>query len=170
VVLIALLGLVLLCLHRRKKAKKTGMYEATSAPPAELAVAQYPYEMASTSGDKYESTHAHPPPNELPAYSGQAMNSHHSPDYSRNGTEPYFPSDRATSNVQHDNSQQQASTMERRYSYPTPISPYPIGIRQESSTAARTTNAPAQFYTSPVSPDASATKGVLRHGNQNGQS
>lgn len=187
------------------------MHEAPSARPAELAVTQYPYEMSTTGGSKYESTHAHPPPNELPAYSGQApvhpdpvvihsptrshessasqghvyiapqslgahgsspqaMNSHHTTNHLHNGAEPYFPADHATVNVQHDSSQQQASTVERRYSYPTPISPYPGGTHQESSTAARRNNAPAQFYTSPVSPDASATEGVLGHGNQDGRS
>ncbi|KAH3917053.1 hypothetical protein HBH56_051690 [Parastagonospora nodorum] len=207
VILIALLSLVLFCLYRRKKAKKTGVHQAPSAPPAELAVSQHPYEMSTTGGSKYKSTHAHSFPNELPAYSGQApvhprpmiceptrshessasqghvfmasqsaashesspqaRYSHHSPNHSLNGAEPYFASEHTTFNVQQNNSQQRASTMERRYSYPTPISPYPGGTRQESSTAVNTTNAPAQFYTSPVSPDAAATGGELGQNGRN---
>lgn len=69
--LIAILGLILLCLHRRKEAKKAGVHEAPSAPPTELAVNPYhPHEMSTTTASKYVSAHEPPGLNELPAYSG----------------------------------------------------------------------------------------------------
>ncbi|KAH7389351.1 hypothetical protein DE146DRAFT_160791 [Phaeosphaeria sp. MPI-PUGE-AT-0046c] len=69
-VLIVILGLVLFCLHRRKKAKKTGGQNVPSAPPAELDVTSIPHEMSTSGASKYVAAHERPYPNELPAYSG----------------------------------------------------------------------------------------------------
>jgi FtsZ-interacting cell division protein ZipA len=97
VVLIAILGLILFCLQRRKKAKKTGVHEAPSAPPAELANNQYhPHEMSTTTNaTKYVTAHDRPSPNELPAYSGYGQTQpqdpryNHSPSNSQNLSQPY---------------------------------------------------------------------------------
>jgi hypothetical protein len=70
--LIAVLCLVLFCLHRRKKAKKNRAPSTPAAPPAELAVTQYPHEMSSPGASKYVSAHERSVPNELPIYSGPA--------------------------------------------------------------------------------------------------
>lgn len=70
VVLIAILALILFCLHRRKKAKKAAGQNVPAAPPAELDVTSIPNEMSTTNASKYVAAHERPYPNELPAYSG----------------------------------------------------------------------------------------------------
>jgi hypothetical protein len=96
-VLIAILCLTLFCLNRRKKAKKNGVHEAPSAPPAELANNQYhPHEMSTTTNaSKYVAAHDRASPNELPAYSGygqthpQEPSYDHSPSNSQSLSQPY---------------------------------------------------------------------------------
>lgn len=51
--LIAILSLILLCLHRRKKALKQGNKQHSSPPPAELAVTPITHEVSSSATNKY---------------------------------------------------------------------------------------------------------------------
>jgi hypothetical protein len=85
----------LICLHRRKKARKDGVHEAPSAPPAELVVTRFPYEMSTTDTNKYVPTHERSSPNELPAYSGHTsiqhrpMNYNHTPSHDSHASQAY---------------------------------------------------------------------------------
>jgi hypothetical protein len=79
--LIAILCLVLFCLHRRKKAKKNRVDDPASAPPAELAVTQIPHEMPTPDANKYVSAHERSNHSELPGYSGYALAQPHTTSY-----------------------------------------------------------------------------------------
>ncbi|KAH8730040.1 hypothetical protein GQ44DRAFT_816576 [Phaeosphaeriaceae sp. PMI808] len=85
VILIAILSLILFCLHRHKKAKKEQSREVP-APPAELAVTHFPHEMSTTGARKYVSVHEQSHSNGHSTYSGLAPThsrtasyDHHSP-------------------------------------------------------------------------------------------
>jgi cell division septation protein DedD len=91
-VLIALLCIVLFCLHRRKKAKKDSVYDPPSAPPAELAVTQFPHEMPTSNASKYVSAHERLNSNELPGHSEYALEQSHTTSY---GYAPPYASDAA---------------------------------------------------------------------------
>jgi hypothetical protein len=90
-VLIAILCTILFCLHRRKKAKKESVHNPPSAPPAELAVTQFPHEMGTSGISKYMSAHGRSNPNELPAHSEYALEQSHTTSYgyaSPNASDP----------------------------------------------------------------------------------
>jgi hypothetical protein len=79
--IIALLCLVLFCLHRRKKAKKNQVHDSSSAPPAELAVSEFPHEMPTPDANKYVAAHERTHPSEMSGYTGYALAQPHSPGY-----------------------------------------------------------------------------------------
>lgn len=56
-VLIVVLGLILLCLHRRKKARNEKPEATPVTAPAELDVSRYPHEMSTTTASKYVAVH-----------------------------------------------------------------------------------------------------------------
>jgi hypothetical protein len=91
--LIAILGLILFCLHRRKKAKKNGVHHPLPAPPVELPDSRFPQEMSTPNVGKYTSPH----PNELPAYPGfdatqsGATNYDHTSSHALHSSQAYNP-------------------------------------------------------------------------------
>ncbi|KAH7377909.1 hypothetical protein DE146DRAFT_682658 [Phaeosphaeria sp. MPI-PUGE-AT-0046c] len=139
-VLIVILGLVLFCLHRRKKAKKTGGQNVPSAPPAELDVTSIPHEMSTSGASKYVAAHERPYPNELPAYSGlgapnagaEGTGQGHlsnSPLRSPNNTGAYIPTRTSSSDAQQgtwypqSGLSPQLSNTQRQHSCPSPTTP-----------------------------------------------
>jgi hypothetical protein len=75
-VLIIVLSLILLCLHRRKKAKNEKPEAAPVIAPAELDVGRYPHEMSTTTtASKYVAVHEHADAHDQ--YNYQTSTSHH---------------------------------------------------------------------------------------------
>ncbi|CAO2658822.1 Nn.00g065450.m01.CDS01 [Neocucurbitaria sp. VM-36] len=74
VVLIAILCLILFCLHRRKRSVKEGRAQSQPGPPppAELAVDALPHEMSTPSTNKYVHVNEQSDPNIHTTYSGGA--------------------------------------------------------------------------------------------------
>ncbi|KAF2847935.1 hypothetical protein T440DRAFT_455188 [Plenodomus tracheiphilus IPT5] len=60
---IAILSLILFCLHRRKKAmrKEAAEEQLPTPPPAELAATTFPHEMSTSTASKYIAMHERPP-------------------------------------------------------------------------------------------------------------
>jgi hypothetical protein len=90
--LIAILSLILFCLHRRKKAKKNkdGKQELISPPPVELGTSPPRHEMESPGATKYINMHQ-PDNSAHPAFSGNSVHSR-SPSDPHSQTSPYSPS------------------------------------------------------------------------------
>ncbi|KAF2794341.1 hypothetical protein K505DRAFT_28250 [Melanomma pulvis-pyrius CBS 109.77] len=92
-VLIAILSLMLFCLHRHKKARKNAAEKGTGPPPpVELAATSPIHEMSSPGSTKYMSMHSQPDMNGHPAFSGGAsMHSRSVSNEHRTPTSPYPP-------------------------------------------------------------------------------
>ncbi|KAF2872482.1 hypothetical protein BDV95DRAFT_385660 [Massariosphaeria phaeospora] len=90
VALIAILSLILFCLHRRKKDRKSKS-TTSSAPPTELAGTPFPiHEMSSSPPVKYMHMQQQPEPSMHPAYSG-SINSHSASHDNQSPASPYPP-------------------------------------------------------------------------------
>lgn len=89
--LIAILSLVLFCLHRKKKARKNAGEKgaAPSPPPVELAATSPVHEMLSPGATKYMSMNAPPDSRGHPAYS--SIHSRSLSDDHQTSTTPYPP-------------------------------------------------------------------------------
>jgi hypothetical protein len=89
--LIALLSLILFCLHRKKKARKNAGEKgaAPTPPPVELAATSPIHEMSSPGATKYMSMTAHPDMRGHPAYS--SVHSRSLSDEHRTLNTPYPP-------------------------------------------------------------------------------
>jgi hypothetical protein len=131
VFLAAVLGLVLLCLHRKKKSLKEGAPGAP-APPAELAATPLSHELSTAGTSKYSAAQDRMYHNDQlvhPAFvSGQPRCASYEYTSLRTGRlRPLH--NTAAYNAQHDSWSQQASASgptpspQYGYSYPTPTSP-----------------------------------------------
>ncbi|ORY10867.1 hypothetical protein BCR34DRAFT_601772 [Clohesyomyces aquaticus] len=120
VVLIAILSLILFCLHRRKKTNKSkekANAQQPSPPPAELAATSPIVEMASPGAAKYMSMQQQPDMNHHPAFSDP--NSLHSRSPSGNA-EYQVPNSPYTA-------QYSSTTPTTAAPYPSPYGTYPPG-------------------------------------------